>query len=449
MPAARLVVAVTASVAAAGALAAPARADDLDCPMDATVAAGGTWSTRIAEVVDACADDPACTAGQVDADSPQLLWPPATRSPRGRFAIGDATLGARARGLYAGGPAEGEAHALLVAGGRAGWHRGLQVCGKTAIDAGPHTSGRTGLGLAFPHAFWSVSIGFEQDWQVQPALSAPRQWLRRAYTQNRAAFSFQVATWRGKDGAVSSVLPMRMGATWQDQRDAVGAEPRMLENLSGAAFERLDERGTLRVLPWSSDAVYEMIDMPGPPDPSAPPPPATSWLGTLGVLAIDRTLADGVRLELDGGYVWSSERLRCRGCAPFAGVLGLTVPRGDDRWSVRATRAAYLAFDDVVTIEDRLTAGWTRSGRRHALRATAFAAATRTSAAGPDLDVEVTGGGAVAVDLGLPQGLTMTTELEVARSFYAHLDGTLAPQAEPAARLGLVVSRHFGHHAAH
>ena len=58
------------------------------------------------------------------------------------------------------------------------------------------------------------------------------------------------------------------------------------------------------------------------------------------------------------------------------------------------------------------------------------------------------GGGALAVDLALAQGLTMTTELEVARSFYAHLDGSLAPRAEPAARLGVVVARHFGHRRA-
>jgi hypothetical protein len=125
------------------------------------------------------------------------------------------------------------------------------------------------------------------------------------------------------------------------------------------------------------------------------------------------------------------------------------VRRGRDRWQVRADRTAFLAIDDVVTIEDRLTAGYQRPRGRHTLRATGFAAATRTSPLAPTIEppsgaVTATGGVALALDLALPQGVTMTTELEVARSFYARLDGSVTPIAEPAARLGVVLARRFG-----
>ena len=444
-------------VAALGLLFAPGvvRADDDDCPMDFTRAASGSWSTKVAELIDACLADPACAAGT---SSPQteeaLLHPPPSRGPRGAFARGGAVLGARARGLVSGGPTAGDAHLRVGARGEVGWHRGLRACGRTDVDVGERTQGVTALGVAFPHGFWSIGLGFEQDWQVQPALSSPRRWLRRAYTSNRAELGFAVATWSHRDGGASSVVPIRVAGMWRGQSDAM-TETRFLQHMRGAMYERVDGGERLEVLPWSVET--SELATPRDPatpaevaiDPTRPAPLPSRYLAQVGLLSMVRDLADGTRLDVAAAMLFTSKPLACRGCQRFSGSLGVDVPRGRDRWQLRVDRSAFLAIDEVVTVEDRITAGYQRPRGRHTVRATGFAAATRTSALAPTAtppspDPVATGGVSLALDLDLGLGVTMTTELEVARSFYAHLDGSLAPVAEPAARLGLVLARHFG-----
>ena len=438
----------------ATATATAARADEA-CPMDFTAAAGGSWSTWVAEAIDACLADPACAAGggpTTDAQMAALMRPAHTRSPTGAFARGGATLGGRARALRAGGPMARDAHLQLAASGQAGWYRGVRVCGRTAVDVGARTQGSSGAGIVFPHGFWAVALGFEQDWQVQPSLAAPRRWLRRAYTSNRGSFGFAVATWRGRDGASSSVIPMRVELSWRGQAEAM-ASPKLLKTMSGAAYERVDGDDRLMVVPWQVTST-ERIDPPDPAtpaavaiDPTRPSPlPPGHWLARLGAVGLVRDLADGTRLDLAADLVLSPRPIDCRGCQRFAGALGIDVPRGRDRWQLRVDRAPFLAIDDVVTFEDRITAGYQRPRARHTLRATGFAAATRIARTPlvTTTDVTATGGVALALDLDVGAGLTMTTELEVARSFYARLDGSVTPVAEPAARLGVVVARKFG-----
>jgi len=91
-------------------------------------------------------------------------------------------------------------------------------------------------------------------------------------------------------------------------------------------------------------------------------------------------------------------------------------------------------------VEDRLSANVVRAWSHHALRASAFAASTRTTAAP---HAQLTGGSAVGLDLALPEKLTLAVDVEVARSYYARLDGAAAGTPELAGQGTVKLERAF------
>jgi hypothetical protein len=103
---------------------------------------------------------------------------------------------------------------------------------------------------------------------------------------------------------------------------------------------------------------------------------------------------------------------------------------------MRVERAAYLAMDDTITIENRVTAGY-HDGM---WRAGAFAALTHTST---DPKPQVTGGGSAGVDVALPEELKLALDIEVARSYYARLDGDPGPTPQLAGIGTVQLTRKF------
>ena len=103
---------------------------------------------------------------------------------------------------------------------------------------------------------------------------------------------------------------------------------------------------------------------------------------------------------------------------------------------ILAERTAHLAMDEVITIEDRLSAGF-HDGM---WRAGAFAARTRTTA---NTTSELTGGGSAGLDLSLPEKLQLALDVEVARSYYARLDADPEPRPELAGTGTVRLTRHF------
>lgn len=434
----------------------PARADD-ECPMDLTVAAGGTWSTLIAEEIDACFADPVCRAAAMAPPDPDArpehnprtsypgIMPPArdTRGPRGAFARGMVRLGSGGRAYLGGDHDVAEGHLLLDAGGQAGWHRGPRICAKTTAELGTATNSRTAFGIVTPQGFWSVALGIEQDLQVRPRLSDARIWLSRPYTVTRVRGGGALATWRRADGGTSAVTPLRVTAA---QREHIGdvevpsAERTLHKTLGGSLFEDVRARWRTEVIPWKVEAVYagRLLGQEARP-PGRPPvgQPAKIWLGHLGLVSLAHTFEEGARIELDARVVFGT-RLACVSCQPYEGTIAFELPSGDaDTWGLRVERQALLTIDEVVAIEDRVTfAHERRQEGRYAARISGFAAATRTTqmaTADPDL----TGGAQLSLEVSLKAGITLTAEIELARSFYANVDGPSAPVPKPAALIGL------------
>ena len=150
--------------------------------------------------------------------------------------------------------------------------------------------------------------------------------------------------------------------------------------------------------------------------------------GSTGSISFDVVHQSGdVTFELALGGVWASSQLKCRACAPVVATAAMSWRAAGATWSARAERSAQLAMDDTVTVEDRLTAGVVLPEQGYALRASAFAALTRTTGA-PAL--QLTGGGAVGVDVALPEKVQLAVDASLARSYYGRLDGDPAPAPE-------------------
>jgi hypothetical protein len=430
------------SVAAALAItliAAPARAEEPACPLDMFDAADGTWSTWVADTIADCLADPVCA--QSSGVPPAPPRPPRPPRPSGRFADAGATIGVRSD-ARASDPEARTADAWLVGSGavKAGWRGGPKACASGRAALGTESHVESNLGVAFPWTFVSVMLGGGQRWQVRPALSSPRIWMRRAFVENHVHAQMAFAVWRHAGGGVSAVAPARIETSSRRQLDEL-PDRGVSQRIALSIYEHAGKDTRVEVLRFAIDNFFpDGIPPEAGPDPMARRPPVGLVRFDPLVLAMRRGDRE---LELDAGLLSADEGLDCRGCAPVAGTLAAGLRRGDDVWRARYDRDAYLAVDARVTVEDRLSVGYRHALGRHAVRIDGFAALTRTTAMG-ERDPVATGGVTVGVDAALGHGLELAVDVEAGRSYYARLDGDPVPAAEPVARLGVALSRSFG-----
>jgi hypothetical protein len=412
-----------------------AHADEPGCPLDMFEAASGTWSTMIAETIDECLADPVCAAQAGMAPRPRSAPPPS-----GRFADAAGTIGVRSDSRTIDEQTR-TTDAWVVGRGavHAGWRRGLQVCAGGTGALGSDAQVESRFGAAFPWSFVSVAIGGGQRWHARPALSSPRIWLRRSFIENEFHAQMSFGTWRHASGGVSAIVPARIATSSRQQIDGP-PDPGVSQRVALSMYEYAGANARLEVLRFGFDTYHpdglppEGTTMPPVPEPMRRPP--------IDVVRIDPFAYAGrfrdLYVEFDAGYL-DVDDLGCWACAKVAGTIAV----GDEHWHARYDRDAYLAYDARVTVEDRVSARYRHAlGKRHAMRIDGFAAITRTDV---EPDPVLTGGGIVGVDLALPQSLDLAIDAEVGRSFYARLDGDPVPVAEPAARLGVTLSRSFGH----
>lgn len=381
------------------AIAAPAHADD--CKLGD--AATGTGATQLAKAMDNIGV-PGCETGACPDDVPS------PRERHGFFAAGEATAGTI-------GQASSDGDALtagaLTANARAGWRSGLQVCASTDTIAGTESRGDSQFHVVFPWPFFeTVMLGGEQQWQLRPRLDASRIYLRRLYSATQFQAGVGTVAWALRDGGSAIVLPFRVDTLRRDQ-DRTGAT---LQTIRFGAFEATHPNSHLEVLPVTITEMH-----PHGLGTDAAPLPASSSL-----VRVDGATASGTHgalsYEFALGALFASHPVKL----PVAGMLGL----GWGPWSARIERAAYLAMDDSLTVEDRISAAY-HDGR---WRAGAFAALTHTS---DQPRAQITGGGSAGVDFTLPEEVKLALDVEVARSYYARLDADPRPTPE-LAELGTV-----------
>jgi hypothetical protein len=178
----------------------------------------------------------------------------------------------------------------------------------------------------------------------------------------------------------------------------------------------------LEVLPITIATMY-----PHGPGTDAAPLPISSELTRVDAVDLSSRHGD-LTYDVAVGALFASHPIHL----PVAGSLGIAV----GPWSARVERSAYLAMDNSLTIEDRISGAY-RDGR---WRAGAFAALTHAS---DEPRAQVTGGGSAGLDVALPEEVKLAVDVEVARSYYARLDGDPRPTPE-LAELGTVrLERHF------
>ena len=385
------------------AIAAPAHADDCDLLDPAT----GTGATQIAKAM-----DNALVNGCEDGVCPMDL--PSPREHHGFFAGGEATAGTIGQARSDG---EALSGGTLAADGRIGWRAGLQACGSTNVIAGTESRGDTQFHVVFPWPFFETAeLGFEQQWQLRPRLDDSRIYLRRLYSSSEFQGGIAPVAWAHKDGGNAAALAFRFDNLRRDQ-DRSGA---MLETIRLSAYESTHPTSHVEIVPvtWSTMYPHGVTETGGF---------ASSELTRADVA--DVTLRRGdVTYQAALGALFATQRI----AVPVAGSLGIAW----GPWSVRAARSAFLAMDDSITIENRASAAY-NDGR---WRAGAFAALTHTS---DQPRAQLTGGGSAGVDVALPEQVKLALDVEVARSYYARLDGDPLPRPELASVGTVQLSRTF------
>lgn len=111
---------------------------------------------------------------------------------------------------------------------------------------------------------------------------------------------------------------------------------------------------------------------------------------------------------------------------------------------VSAGRSMYLTVDVELAIEDRVAGSLTWLNPRGMLRLEGFAAKTRLWRDETTEQTSMTGGAFAAWQHQLQPDLTLTSSVEVARSFYGSLTGDTRPDSGLAFRAALTLSKHFG-----
>jgi hypothetical protein len=306
----------------------------------------------------------------------------------------------------------------LTARGQAGWHSGFQLCGHTDTVAGTYPHATNGFGIVFPHGFMAVALAGEQEWQLRPRLDAQRVWLRRIYTSNTANVGTALVLWSIDPQTTAAVGPFRfdLRSTSQDNFRSV------YRTFHFAAFELHKPDRSVSVIPVDIEAEY-----PDGIGTDQNPTPPSSYLARLGTVDLDWPIGDDVRLSGALAGVFSSDPLTCATCLPVTGKLMASWSDGAGTWTAGAERSMHLAMDDTITIEDRASAAYARPMEHVTARAAAFAALTRTTA---DTRSVPTGGVSAGLDVRLPERVALSLDGELARSYYARLDGDPTPRPE-------------------
>jgi hypothetical protein len=298
------------------------------------------------------------------------------------------------------------------------------------------------------------SVQHHLEYDVEPALSSRRAWIRRRVTGHTLTFAGSI--FEGND----STLPY--GAALFPYT---------------VAFDFNDQAGDSRVV-WRFDFEGVRITPPrtiisGPPDhPDMLIHIPADDLAVGGLFAfgtttdaasthgggLDFARLDG--LELPGGVVLDAKiglafgSVSPRGEAADRPNVDVTSPRGyvgasyataPARYTGRLTRDVFATFDGALAIEDRLTTGVELKRWVPGVTVTAFAAYTslyNLEGGGGDW----TAGAAASRTWQLGRHLAFAVTAEAARSYYARLDDPMvtAPVPEAAARVMAVVTARAG-----
>jgi hypothetical protein len=168
----------------------------------------------------------------------------------------------------------------------------------------------------------------------------------------------------------------------------------------------------------------------------------------LGPIALDfaygRSATGWSQLSVDGQVVSTITSDQLPTLSIPAAQLHVTAKLGTWTGSAGVARGMYLAQDARLVVEDRATATFATKLGETSLTASAFAARSDIWTSKTDVSRHVTGGTALGAQYPLADGWALVGNAEVARTFYASLEGDLLPRVDTAVRVDLGIHRELG-----
>lgn len=318
--------------------------------------------------------------------------------------------------------------------GRSGW----RACAAADLAIERTTSASLAIGALMPLITSGIGVGARFDYQRELDLSARPEWLSARLTEARTHLSLAFLDLPLASATATArlqVMPVRveLRAAQLDASDGPTSVRTALEtSMLRFEVEELDAAGVFEV--FRLDA--ELTDA----APVAMAEAAPSWM-TVTILSLSGR-GTTWRYHLGGGMTSASggdcgDEACVRGS--YAAELGWRRAALDA--GVRAARSTFFLGAGGVGLEDRLTGELGVRNRRYAIGGQAFVATTQRLG-GESLGV--TGGAAGQLALPFGHGLEASVRGQLARSFYAELDGLGRPVAGTALSLGAALSWRAG-----
>jgi hypothetical protein len=321
---------------------------------------------------------------------------------------------------------ESEACRYVVIGGQA---RLSTRAGETASSAEQWASVCPFSGM------FHLELTHHLEWDVRPSFAAPRIYPRAPYSRERIG-----VLWRSLDIDLGD--GMRFIFADVETEIAVAFAPEQSEMTVRLDFIRFvgTHGGSVDLF---RTRVHDVIR-------------GTSTFAmefapvALGNVRLGR---DDLRLDAEAGFVVGQISLLDEDpMTPPELLVAVTtfsartrVRGGGDRlsWSGGYVRSIFPTLDGAIALEDRFSASAGHRRGAWTVGAQGFAAVTNLWDATRDHDVGVTGGGELSAGRDLGHGLHAGAFAEIARTYYAELDGT-APTPTLGARALLVLSARIG-----
>ncbi|MBA3499925.1 MAG: hypothetical protein H0T65_06120 [Deltaproteobacteria bacterium] len=326
-----------------------------------------------------------------------------------------------------------------IVGGEVAWNVGLcraLLAGGEAAVENEELSGSAWGGFCLPFPMNRFEMVLRTDYQLQPSLASLPVALRARYTGISVEFKNTFVGWSSTERE-HAIFPMVISMATFQQGETIDTG-RVQFDID--IYRRTTKKTgrILQVLPIGYRAA-------GPAIPAetggmylsshaaeySPFKITRTSTGSFGPFAIEADFVAGLAYGSltdapEGGQQMAP--VRVSGYDLYADAA-LRATRKDDTFALRLRRAFEPTYTDELLLDTRLDASWFRTHGKHTLLAGAFVANTKRFTKDDTRDTTQSGGLRGAYIYKLPKKTQMMLTGEVARSFYATLDDTLAVDA--------------------
>jgi hypothetical protein len=324
-------------------------------------------------------------------------------------------------------------------GGEVAWNvglcRALLAGGEAAIE-NEELSGSAWGGFCLPFPMNRFEMVLRTDYQLQPSLASLPVALRARYTGISVEFKNTFVGWSNAERE-HAIFPMVISMATFQQGEAIDTGRvqfdidiyRRTSKKTGRIVQILPigYRAAGPAVPAETGGMY----LSSHAAEYSPLKITRTSTGSLGPFAIEADLVAGLAYGKltdppQGGQQMAPILVTAYDL--FADAT-LRATRGDDTFALRLRRAFEPTYTDELLLDTRLDASWLRVSGKHTMLAGAFVANTKRFTKDAMQDTTQSGGLRGAWVYKLPKKTQLMLTGEVARSFYATLDDTLAVDA--------------------